>query len=355
MNLSERKIDFRDISVVVQGPISGLPTDKMEDRHTYLSLKSIRKSLPGAKIILSTWEDANVDDLDYDLLVRSEDPGTVVFGDLSPNCFRQVVSSINGLKRCETKYVIKTRPDLLFKNAHFLDYFVEYNRLPFDEQYKILKQRVVTLTTCNPNRRQKLPFTASDWFFFGLTEDVRNIFEIPLAKGDYSMTDTNGNTHRVDSLFSAEQYIWFTFLSKYRNIPFMYTTDISHDNIETAEKYFANNCVLISARRAGLDWIRYPGTGYAQVPALSNTGLYTFTDYRRMLNKYAKNNLLVIPNPLEELAYTIVYPLRFYMSKKSPKLHDFIRRLVNGKNHRKEDMLKKAREAKNRELPSSKE
>ena len=46
-------IDTNDISVVVQGAIDQINTPKC--------LRSIRKRLPGAEIILSTWEGSPID------------------------------------------------------------------------------------------------------------------------------------------------------------------------------------------------------------------------------------------------------------------------------------------------------
>ena len=60
-------IDTNDISVVVQGAIDQINTPKC--------LRSIRKRLPGAEIILSTWEGSPIDGLDYDKLVLNKDPG----------------------------------------------------------------------------------------------------------------------------------------------------------------------------------------------------------------------------------------------------------------------------------------
>ena len=59
-------IDTKDISVVVQGAI--------DKGYTPLCLKSIIKYLPESEIILSTWEGSEVDNLDYDVLILSEDP-----------------------------------------------------------------------------------------------------------------------------------------------------------------------------------------------------------------------------------------------------------------------------------------
>jgi len=332
MNVN-KEINNNDISVVVQGPIVGSKNDKYEDRHTFICLKSIRKYLPGATIILSTWKGSDVEGLDYDILVENQDPGTTIVGNFSSNCLRQVVSSINGLKKCNTKYAIKMRTDLVLKGNEFISYFIKYNQLQFDQNYKILKQRVVTLTTCNPSRKFRFPFSVSDWFFFGLTEDVKNIFDISLINKSVTKKDENDNERINDTFYQPEQHIWVSFLSKYKQISLRHTTDASNDNIVMSEKYLANNCVLLTARQVGIDWQKYPGAAYAQIPCLSNTGLYTFNEYKKILNKYANNNLLIIPNILEEIVYFIVYNLRFFVKKKNPKLHDFICRLVNRRNH----------------------
>lgn len=326
------KINNEDISVIVQGPIVGSTNEGPNKYYTKICLESIRKHLPKATIILSTWRNSRITDLDYDILVESDDPGISIMGDSSPNCFRQIVSSIKGINECKTKYVAKMRTDMVLKSNHFLKYFIKYNLLPFDPKYKLLKQRVVTLTTCNPARRSKFPFTVSDWFFFGLTEDVKNIFDIPLVKKD-QIVQEDGKSYRCESLYSAEQYIWFSFLSKYHKIPFTHKSDLSNNNITTSEKYFANNCIFLTAKQVKLDCLKHPGAAYAQIPCLSNSGLYTFNDYKKMLNKYANNKLLIVPNLLEETIYYIVYNLRFLVKKKNPKLHDIICRLVNRKNH----------------------
>lgn len=225
------------------------------------------------------------------------------------------------------------RSDLVLKGNDFLRFFVQYNLLPFYDEYRILKQRVVMTTTCNPKRRYKFPFNASDWFYFGLTEDVIKIFDIPLLRNKIFKKGESGEDSFVESPYSAEQYIWFGFISKYVQIPFKHYMDISGENIELSEKYFANNTILLTARQAKIDWLKYPGAAYAQIPCLSNSGLYTFTDYKKMLNKYSNCNLLIIPNIFEELIYFIVYNLRFFIKNKNPKLHDFICKLVNRDNH----------------------
>ena len=60
-------IDSKDISVVIQGAIDPIETKKC--------ISSIKQYLPGAEIILSTWENSNLEGLEYDHLVLSKDPG----------------------------------------------------------------------------------------------------------------------------------------------------------------------------------------------------------------------------------------------------------------------------------------
>jgi len=329
----DKKINYSDISVVVQGPIVGSKKNKPENRHTQICLKSIRKYLPGSTIILSTWKGSDIEGLDYDILIENKDPGpNIMFnetGNYQANCFRQIVSSINGLMACDTKYALKIRTDLKLKNSNFINYFLKYNKVQFDDEYKILKQRVITLSTCNPNRRTKWPFNVCDWLFFGLTDDIKNIFDIPATNNDFLLKKDDDPKYKIINYYSPEQYIWFRFLSKYRKITFNYREDISNNNIEISERYFANNCIFLSAKRAGITWLKLPGGAYSQIPCLSNSGLYTFNEYKKLLNKYAKNNILIIPNIFENIIYYVIYNLRFKIKKIFPKLDKYIHQIID--------------------------
>jgi hypothetical protein len=317
MDSEKKRVDPRDISVVVQGPIMGSPNDQEKDRHTYLSLKSIRKVLPGAKIILSTWEGSDVEGLDYDELVESRDPGISAICD-APNCFRQIVSSINGLRKCTTKYAIKARSDILFKSDAFLKYFVEFNELPFDEHYKILKQRIVVKSHTSP-REITRPFHVNDWFYFGLAEDLRNIFDIPLDHQTWLSPDNNIS----NGALAAEQYIWLSFLGKYRQIPCERMDDISHDNATTSERYLANNCILLSGKKLGIYSLKFPHVGQSW-RFTTYVGLYTFNEYKKILNKYAGSNLMIVPNPIERAVCFVFGDARYFFRKRMPKFYRFV-------------------------------
>lgn len=341
--LDHNRIAFSDITFVVQGSVIGLPADSLENRHTAQCLKSIRRHFPGATIILSTWENAVIDDLDYDLLVQSSDPGAFVLVDGNPNGARHIISSANGLFKVKTAYVAKVRSDLVFENSNFLSYFSRYVEQPRDNTYKVFSRRVLTLTTCNPRRRHAFPFTVSDWFYFGTTEDVRALFSIPVIKNP-TVYSYAGRPHiKVDTLLSGEQYIWTSYLRMQgRSIPLARTDDATPENIELSERYLANNIILLPARRAGIDWLKFPGAAYAQIPALSNTGLYTLTEYEHLLASYAGANIFIFPNLVEAIVYRIVYLLRGFLERRTPGLWNRIRRTVNYQTHKRLDAMRES-------------
>ena len=157
-------LQSRDVSIVVQGVIN---------EYTKECLLSIRKNFPNAQIILSTWVNSEIDDLDYDKVVFSEDPGASIIDDVSGtlnNVNRQIISTKSGLKQAERKYVLKTRTDIIWNDDNILNYFALY-----DEGYnsKHFHNRVLICNyyTRNPSVLP-LPFHISDWIAFGLNEDI---------------------------------------------------------------------------------------------------------------------------------------------------------------------------------------
>lgn len=213
------KINTKDISVVIQGAL--------DKKYIGKTLKSIRKELPQAEIILSTWEGTDVSELDYDILVLNEDPGAAVFtpDGRKQNQNRQIFSTQNGIKKATRKYVLKIRSDMEIKGTRFLSYFGKYTKR--NPECKILKERILinSLYTRNSlmqkSKKELQPylFHPSDWMMFGLKEDMLNIWDIPLAPepetSQYFATHPN-LPHDKGCLtrWHAEQYIWLSFLEK---------------------------------------------------------------------------------------------------------------------------------------------
>lgn len=247
-------IDTKDISIVVQGAV--------DKENTPRCLKSLRKYLPGAEVILSTWEGTNTDGLDYDIVLYNEDPGGWRDGrtDIPNNLNRQLVSSKNGIKAASRKYCIKIRSDIIFRSNRFLTYFDKFPKR--DPKYQVFQERVIFCSYFFKRYLgeaqytvQPVPFHMSDWFAFGLKEDVLLLFDVPLAKEpentDYFFLhemdpiriDVLGASHQ----YSPEQYIFLTASKKCLEVPYFPSViKYTSENIEFSNHVVANNCIILN-------------------------------------------------------------------------------------------------------------
>ena len=249
-------IDTKDISVVVQGAI--------DQKYTADCLKSIRKYLPGSEIILSTWEGSNVNRLDYDILVISEDPGANMHNTILKahnNVNRQLLSTQNGIKKSKKRYILKTRTDSILINNNFLNYFDKYNIR--DKQFKIFENRVIvsSIYSREYSHLTKLPlhFLVSDFYFFGLKKDIEDYFL-------NTNLELNSNTHQYNHKFKnlypypndywkyiPEQYYCISWLKKhgYNNI-FEDFTDISYEAHILSINILYNNFIFLELEQSGI-------------------------------------------------------------------------------------------------------
>src|SRR6266851_1380389 len=143
--------------------------------------------------------------------------------------------------------------------------------LPFD----------VLVENDDPGPIYQWPFHPSDWFFFGETQDVLEIWNIPLApEPDFTNwfvsrpRPPNDQWPSHMSRYVPEQYIWLSFLRKHREVSCEYQWDLSAETILNTEKSLSGNLVLISPRQAQLsfakyathtgwrDWVYGPGSCY---------------------------------------------------------------------------------------------
>lgn len=289
-----------DISVVVQGPIVGSPTDPLDKRLTYQCLESVRKYLPGSEIILSTWKGSNTNGLSYDILVENEDPGATICHyrlKLYNNINRQIVSTKSGLQQAAKKFAMKIRSDMILKGNGFLKYFGLYKKRA--DEWKILQERVLvcTIFSKNPKRIFPFPFHPSDWFFFGLRDDVLSIWDVPFAREPEISKWFENKPRPVPDLFPhflnryfPEQYLWITFLRKYGSIDFDYIWDLSKNSVELSEKTITNNLVLLEPHQLQIKFLKY------KIKFYDWASVYTHGEWLRMYNKYCDGNVFLHPD-----------------------------------------------------------
>jgi hypothetical protein len=183
IRISEPDHDGRDVSVVIQGPIhqiDGRPSHEA----TIEVVSSVRKYLPRAEVIVSTWEGEDVGGLGADVIVASPDPGAVPLNDGNffhrfNNLNRQIVSTNAGLRASSRRFAVKLRTDTsIFKPIPFS----ELLRPVSDSRWRIFRCRIGVLNvyTRNPLKRPVL-FHLGDIMQFGLTDDIRLLWDVCLV------------------------------------------------------------------------------------------------------------------------------------------------------------------------------
>ncbi|MDB4916146.1 MAG: WavE lipopolysaccharide synthesis [Gemmatimonadetes bacterium] len=287
------KIAPPDISIVVQGPISGTPSDSAVARLTLRCLESVRRQLPGAEIILSTWKGSDLSGLPFDTVIENDDPGALRLDDMLRshiqfyyNANRQIVSTRNGLRAATRPYAMKLRSDMILTGTGFLSLFGRYEKRAAD--WSILRARVIASTffSRNPRKRYPYAFHPSDWFHFGYLEDVSDLWEIPLAGDEIPRWfETHprpaGDTEAWAMYrYTVEQYIWTAFLRKHGPVHFDHKRDTSNSAVALSELTIANNLVLGEVRMLGLEFPKYP------VSLANQVTLYTHAEWQQLYQRY---------------------------------------------------------------------
>lgn len=320
-------IDPKQISVIVRGLIVGAPQDDERKKLTKRSLASFRRYLPGAQLILSSWKGSDVSGLDYDDVILSDPPKEIYTArpDGSPKLMtgnNQIVTTLGGLSLAKEPYTLVARSDIALTGTGFLKYFTDFN----EDGGAAIKKKVVVLPTYNPRKKTiTLLFNVCDWFFFGLTEDIKDIFSIPLMTEDSLVGEKMGGLRPQVENFDAEQYLWSTFLKKHQPINLPYNNYFTNEALEESEKSYATNTIMVPADKAGILCMKMPHAAYGAHPVLSQ-GLYTFNEYRKMYNTHNDHRTFYVPNPLEDFLYAAALRARLSIKKIGP---NFYKRIVN--------------------------
>jgi hypothetical protein len=244
------RISCKDISVVVQGAIVPMWTGEC--------LESVRRHLPKAELILSTWEGEDVSGLQYDILLQNKDPGAEVLNTsgMLQNQNRQIVSARGGVLASSRSFVLKIRSDMQIYGKRFLSFFGRFSKRHQD--FRIFNERILinSLYTRDPFGLTKYLFHPSDWISFGNREDVLNLWDIPIAPEPETSNYFPLHPHLLPldpNLFTRwvpEQYIWLACLRKNGIEPVVDNlADWSAEFAEQSEIGIINNFVVLDYRK----------------------------------------------------------------------------------------------------------
>lgn len=264
-------------------------------RMTRTGLESARRWYPRAELILSTWESfarsEYLQDLSFDRLVTAADPGSGKRQDDPPrlhNVNRIIRGTQAGLAVATGVKAMKVRTDIRFIHGNAIDLGRSFTRA--DKSYQVLRARVLVsqMTTLNPRRILRIPYHVCDWFFYGWKEDLVNIFDIspfeePLFTRWYDCnprpaTDIDPKNF---SRYMSEDYIWSTFLKKYRPISHEYYSQCDSCIIEESERYLVNNAIVYGNSALGIQSQKYP-----RRVASDLYRCYTHYEWRQLYHSY---------------------------------------------------------------------
>ena len=253
---TNERIKSSDISVVVQGAV--------EKKYVQENVKAIRTLLPDAEIIVSTWENTDVDGIVCDKIIINKDPGAEYYTKkekLKLNINRMLVSSKEGIEQCTRKYILKMRSDLVLVNLNFLNEFFKYPAR--NSQYAITKERIVCISLftlryeSEKGKRHYTPFHVSDWCCFGLAEDIRMLFDVDLVDAkDYSQYLAVHHIARqcpIESIrdrlwkYPPEQYITSNLAKRKFVFKFDNWLDYNAELCELSENVIINNFIVLDA------------------------------------------------------------------------------------------------------------
>ncbi len=238
----------RDVSFVLQGPI-----DRAGRGATARACEAIRAHFPGAEIVISTWEGTDTSGLDCDVVVHSEDPGTVGPNTYNPNTNRQIVSSLAGIRAATRPLVAKVRSDMLFTSDSLLAHWRRWEER--SDELRLFEHRVLIPNTFTrrPSYLSPFPLHPSDWCYFGTRSDLELLFDVPHMRRRESQKDRKpeellGLWHPGTNLptYTPEQWIWTHALRKVApEVGLRHVFDLTPETMRMTELSFANNLAVL--------------------------------------------------------------------------------------------------------------
>lgn len=243
-----------EISVVIQGALGG---DDLAEQ----VVDSVRRELPGAEVIISTWEGQRALDVPVDQRLENADPGAAwqVHEEWPSNTNRLLVSTRAGLLAAQRPYALKLRPDTPLAGTGFLADFQGFpERSP---ALRLLRDRIVVINyyCWNPDSRPFGLFSVADTVGFGRTGDMRDVWDRPLDPEPENSTwfETHDHPDPAHSLwtkfrYSPEQLLWVGFLRRHLQVPFEHFHDVMPLSRLLAELSVANNVIIVEPERFGV-------------------------------------------------------------------------------------------------------
>ena len=252
------KVASHNISVVIQGPLY---------RHTSCGggvnacITSVKKHLPHAEIIISTWPSEDLSGIDADVILTSTDPGFLMDYDANrSNINRQIVSTVTGLKASKRDYVLKLRADHVLTGSQFTVMGAYHPSIPKVDR---LLNQPITVSSLFIRDPTKVPllFHISDLAHFGTREDMITFWDQRLKTQD-ELFATQPNMNPIGNFLGCtamrrvpEQSLMLGFLAKRCfDIHLKNPSEISPELVTLSENFIAKNFTVLNWHECQIDF-----------------------------------------------------------------------------------------------------
>lgn len=280
-------------SVVIQGPLYRALS---QHRGIEACIASIRKHLPGAEIVVSTWPDEDCEGLDADVIVTSQDPGHMrdCSGSIL-NTNRQLVSTLAGIRASTRPYVMKFRSD------HNLTSPELASIADVDQGDKCLFTSRVTITNLFLRDPAKYPmlFHLSDLVMFGRREDMLAFweqdqypYEVLFNKKPYLNPFGNYLGYSAIRMIPEQAYT-IGWLRKYGiQIDLDHPCQISSANLQLWEKLLHSNFTVLDWKICGVDFPeRFSNPAYSTGTVYRANSIERFANLSRVGHVLRRANI----------------------------------------------------------------
>jgi hypothetical protein len=250
-------IESKDITIIFQGE---------ENPDLRQNIEKTLSILPDAKIIISLIDHKNEKYFYPYRCIYTKDPGTLIGykffpKDLVNNINRQIASSFAGLSQVTTPYALKIRTDSYMENSSFLDY---YNRYGTNNN---TCSRIIapSFFTVDPRVFEQMTYHLSDWFHFGKTETLIQIWSASLMNSDdasyYEMHEYQPSSTYFDKQFRAryspEQHVMIQYANSLGYLIPKFHNDITKDILAEHDRFIQERFLILNMDQIGLKVPKY--------------------------------------------------------------------------------------------------
>lgn len=248
-----KDVALHAVSVVIQGPRTPITTQ---------TIAGLRTHLPGARLVLSTWTGTEVDDLDVDDVVLSDDPGgfasTTLKGIAGPviNTNRMVASTAAGLRAVDRPYTIKVRTDSVIEHGGCLWMLSDLPKATGEWALFEHLIGVSSVYTRNPHKTPTGCFHPADTVQFGHTSDLLTLWDVPpmpASDADYFPDPATRPVWSVTSQrYYPEQWMFVSALRKRYTVEFDHRAEFTDAVMEASNRAVAQNFLVAEPWQMGI-------------------------------------------------------------------------------------------------------